>query len=241
MSPRQPPARTKPAPVSVSRYAQQVEAQALTILEDSHMTLPPGVIATFIERQVCDALSYQGATAKDVLASLPQADDYAFEVASNLLAEVAEERPGTNPFAHQGVIPLPLSDLVTLLANLQWAAQIAFDANESRDEVRQLTLTAAQCSTWLANTLSRAEASPTPLNCLRPLNPLILTPLPAVALVLRVLRHAVTRIQQHAWQPTLIDDTDNLEGLAEEMSALIDRIEQEKTRFGGHASPSIWS
>lgn len=128
----------------------------------------------------------------EVIASSPEAiqslgDDIAFTI----LANIAEERPGTNPWSHERKVPLPLSLAFSQLRLLAAITQVALFNSDYRwaenSTANSLALTAILSEPSGSSDDAYAKQR------------LILVPQPAMAYVARFMSNTCRKIDRREW------------------------------------------
>lgn len=119
--------------------------------------------------------------------------DMAEELAAYMLSQIAEERPGTDPFAHEATIPLPLSVAYRLIQSMSIAAQISLE-NDDPDRAHGLLSAISAVSGRATNALLTGAAIDGAIDVSGPNGtvaafdgPLVLLPQPGLAYITRML------------------------------------------------------
>lgn len=113
------------------------------------------------------------------------------EIAYTILSNIAEERPGTNPWSHERRVPLPYSLAFSQLRLLTAVTQVALFNKDYRWAENAVANTLA-LTTLLAEPNIGAEGKLSE-------NRLMLVPQPAMAYVARYLKNTHTKIENHEW------------------------------------------
>lgn len=187
-----------------------------------------------------------------VLAHVEQVGELAEEVTNVLLLSLAEERPGTDPWEAEEIIPIPVSVALMISHSLAASSSLAF-SNGAEQWGRSAVVTVGQLSCSLAElflhknhregemqVLSRVGKALIPIR-----GPIVSLPQPAVAHMARFLEAVALKLSLGEWtsadQPRLddsdIDDVEFSTVIAHEAALLRDL----NARHGRSSEPRAWS
>lgn len=126
-------------------------------------------------------------------------------IATAILSEMAEERPGTDPFDHEGTIPISLPALLWVIQGLTYAADLAVTngqdsmAHESLSGVVSLLRFSTSPSTQEELVAQLGEERVSELEGVQMGFPIILIPQSGIAYVARRLESALTNLEDERW------------------------------------------
>lgn len=146
-----------------------------------------------------------------------QLDELADSLVTELLAEIAEERPGTDPWAHDPIIPVPLPILLIQNTYLSLCADIALRNDESK-WVRHATASIASITEVILEQVTRELTPAVEHNVMfngemrTVYGQIAKVPQPALAYLARFYENVVYHLERGLWE--LADSLDNEERIA---------------------------
>lgn len=170
-----------------------------------------------VDEMVADWLSESRLPGEDIddIAARLTTDDVATEIATHLLAQIAEERPGTDPFAHDATIPLPLPVASRLINSLTVCTEIAL-INNDLDRTHGLVAACCAVSGILTHALVEGELVESPVQLAHEGNeyefpgPLVMFPQPGLAYCARMIAGTAENLEDQIYD-VAIDDPDGEE------------------------------
>jgi hypothetical protein len=144
---------------------------------------------------------------EEVLSLLSYADsaqNLSHTIVENILLNIAEERPGTNPWKHEAIIPMPLHLALSQIASLSLASTIAF-SNSSPDWAQNAQASIIAASNYISNKILKKEIQEDEAEILvndevrTYYGEVVYLPQPAVAYLARFFENMVMRIIEQGW------------------------------------------
>lgn len=160
----------------------------------------------------------------DILIKSEEAlDELASTIVMSIMLDLAEERPGTNPWAHERNVPLPMTFAYSQIQILSAITSMAISNQDLR---------------WAENSNANVIAlsgllgqitSHTPIaKDNKPLKEgIIFVPQPAMAYVARFLRNTAEKIDKDKWLPALegpLSRHDDVPGLFRQHAAILEKL-----------------
>lgn len=150
-------------------------------------------------------------------------DELAATIVTTIMLDLAEERPGTNPWSHERNVPLPLTFAYSQIQILSAITSMAMSNRDIR---------------WAENSNANVIAlsgllgqisNHTPINKdERPrTDGLIFVPQPAMAYVARFLRNTAEKIDKDKWLPALdgpLSRHEDVPGLFRQHAAILEKL-----------------
>lgn len=169
--------------------------------------------------------------------------DDAKTIATAILTEMAEERPGTDPFDHEGTIPISLPTLLWVIQGLAYATDLAITngqesmAHESLSGIVSLLRFSTSPATQEELTAKLGEEKLQELEGVKIGVPIILIPQSGFAYVARRLEGALSNLEEQRWVFPVVEsqDTDQI------LNNMADQIEEirELNKYYGQSSEPI--
>jgi hypothetical protein len=204
------PSRTR----NHAQFVSEVTDSVTAVLSEYGVFYPPTeAIGTIIKFTLHHAQENR-MTVDAYINSLESVDGIVEEIRNELLLEIAEERPGTNPWEHEGNIPVPVPVVtmtihaVSMCANLAYAENASAWAQQALDIIGQMS---AASSEWmLTNNLEIRDINILLSGGTRTFpGPVVYLPQSGVACTARFFEAVASRISSGLW--TISDeDTDGV-------------------------------
>lgn len=165
-------------------------------------------------------------------------------IADDILASLAEERPGTDPFSHEANILVPLIFVFTLINSLSLSVKIAIQ-NEEIDFALSLTETIGGLSYFMGQKtdqimpLTNIDVSEIGKDgtSLLP-GPSVLIPQSALAYISRLMTDIIAKLNLDRLKPNLEEGLVSVEVLATQFQRQLDLLVLLRARYGNSGNPS---
>lgn len=186
-----------------------------TKLDEFGVFLAPAEAIPAIVKWTLSTAMQQNVTINELIATTHNLDEIADAIRDTLLLEIAEERPGTNPWEYDSTIPVPLPIAMMTIHTLSVCTRIAIDNRSFR-----WAHTANSLITSWANAVSQCSLKDKIVNdqvdvLLRPDTrkpvdgPVVYMPQPGVAYTARMIEGYAKRVDTRWWR--ISDDQDAMD------------------------------
>lgn len=209
------------------RYATTVANLIVANLHEFGVTVPVSVAERFVNAQIEDVAANLKVEKRTAVKKFPEAAEYASTVAVQLLVNLAEERPGTDPWLdQQGNIPVTLLDLLSALASLAIANGVAME-NEAYEMATVIQRATIDMTVWLE---AKAKTE-------QDFSGLILAPQTGLAFCVRILRAAGEELMSGNWA---LPETETVAqaDVALRLWSDADALDKAKSQYGTPPTPT---
>jgi hypothetical protein len=171
-------------------------------------------------------------------------DDIADYISRQVLLLLVEERPGTNPFDHEGTIPVPLQVFAVAMHNLTLVANVAVVNNSlglSRDTVQAVgSMAYLIAESTIAGIPSREIEIPIGENDEMETitGPFILTPQSGVAYIIRRLEGAEDSLHSGTWKIPESESDVELDELIDDLVEIVPILVSLNKHYGQSGEPT---
>jgi hypothetical protein len=157
-----------------------------------------------VERWVRLTATNQGKEAEEFAILINDVDPLVDDICDALLGELAEERPGTDPWGHEALIPVPVGILTMIVHALTLCVDLA-SSNSSPAWARNANTNMSRISTLLtdqiiSNTFTTDRMHVLMRGKMLPVyGPVVTAPQPALAHLARFFEGTALRVEQGSW------------------------------------------
>lgn len=140
----------------------------------------------------------------NLLSSSGSVETLSQTIVENVLLNIAEERPGTNPWKHEAIIPIPLHLALTQISTLALASTISL-ANADGEWAQNSQANIMAASNYVAGKIARQEVFQDEAHIfvndeVKIFNgDVVYLPQPAVAYLARFFENIIVRIVEQGW------------------------------------------
>jgi energy-converting hydrogenase Eha subunit A len=226
-----------------AQFVAAVTDRLSDALDDYGVFLAPSETISAIVRQTLQKADEKRVTVDAFINQVNDFDEFIVDIRNQLLLEIAEERPGTDPWGHKANIPVPVSIVTMTVHTLSLCANLAISQSMTHWASHAMGIVGNLSAATTEDMFTRAEAKVVTMDIklasgLMPIaSQLVWLPQPGVATVARFLESVASRIFSGAW-----DVPEDEEGANEKMAANLrheaSMLRDLNLRFGDHAGPT---
>lgn len=178
-----------------------------TKLDEFGVFLAPAEAIPAIIKWTLSTAVEKNVTINDLISASTNLDEIADAIRDVLLLEIAEERPGTDPWEYESTIPVPLPIAMMTIHTLSVCTRIAVDnrsfrwAHTANSLITSWANAVSQCS--LKNQMENDKIDVLLSDKHKPVDgPVVLLPQPGVAYTARMIEGYAKRVDSRWWRIT---------------------------------------
>lgn len=189
---------------ALEEYANRLSSKVQKELLEYSITLDKSEAGRLAKKWIHELEASRPEEVLNLLSSNSSITELSQTIVETILLNIAEERPGTNPWEHEANIPVPLNLALSKISTLGLASSIAIH-NEDKAWAENANANIIAASNYIASRLSRGHVKEDSMNIsfngeMKSYEGLIVyIPQPAMAYIARFFDNVILRIIEQGW------------------------------------------